>query len=241
LELRSWIFVSLSALTLACDPSQSPEGSDPSQETGSNEHTEDHAGNAVASSTANSPSGQLGAEAGNANASTGGERVGTEAGAPRADQRDAGVGADSAASGSDAAAQRPDWDGLVTLGTSVTKGPDGAVVGGDGGIPHFDPATAGPVLNAQAQMACLALTTTLCNRSADCQVSLAQLSASRREQLFASCQDALLRNHNCNRAISTSNALSACIETVQTRACSSVFANDFATACFDQITFQPSP
>lgn len=127
----------------------------------------------------------------------------------------------------------------MTLDASITIGPDGAIVSLDGGLPHYDPASAGPVLNLQAQMACLTLASNICNRSADCQGILAQVSASRRSQLVTSCQDTLLRNHNCNRAIGTTSEFSACAESVKTRDCMTVFANDFATACIDQVMFQP--
>lgn len=139
----------------------------------------------------------------------------------------------------DAAVPKSEWEGLVTLDASITIAPDGAVISRDGGFLHWDPATAGPVLNAPAQMACLTLASNICNRSADCQSSQAQLTAARRNQLFASCQDTLLRNHNCNRATATSSGFNACAEAVKVRNCNTVSTDDFATACIDQITFQP--
>lgn len=138
---------------------------------------------------------------------------------------------------SDASSQRPDWEGLVTLDASITTAPDGAVL--TGGFPHYDAASAGPVLNAQAQAACLTLANNVCSRSADCQISLTQLPATQRNQLVASCQDTFLRLHNCNRATSTASGFNTCAEGVKTRDCLTVFANDFATSCLDQITFQP--
>jgi hypothetical protein len=95
------------------------------------------------------------------------------------------------------------------------------------------------VLNAQAQAACLMLTSNMCGRNADCQISVGQLPSSRRGELVASCQDTFLRGHNCNRAISTASGFAGCVESLKTRDCSTVLAGDLATACLDQITFQP--
>ncbi len=142
------------------------------------------------------------------------------------------------ANGVDAAA-RPDWAGLVTLDASITTGPDGAVINRDGGLRRYDPDAAGPVLNPEAQAACLKLANDICSRSADCHISLAQLPSSRRPLLVESCLDTFLFNHNCNRAVRTTSNFNACAESVKTRECNAVSVDDFATSCLDQITFQP--
>jgi hypothetical protein len=113
------------------------------------------------------------------------------------------------------------------------------VLSNDGGLRRYDPDAAGPVLSPETQAACLMLANNVCNRSADCQISLTQLPPSRRTQLVDSCLDTLLLNHNCNRAVRTTSTFNACAESVKTRDCLTVFANDFATACIDQIAFQP--
>jgi hypothetical protein len=221
-------------MTLACDLTEGAHQGNDAAVTGSGaQNGEPIQG---AGSTSNAPDGQVNPASGDANVP-----VRTDGGATAASGSDAGTvaaisDAGMANSGRDAASQRPDWEGLVTLDASVTIGPDGAVI--SGGFPHYDAAAAGPVLDAKSQAACLTLVTNLCNRVADCQISLGQ-PAARRSQLVASCQDTFLRGHNCNRAISTASGFSACAESVKTRDCQAAFASDFATACLDQITFMP--
>jgi hypothetical protein len=166
-----------------------------------------------------------------------------DGGVAAASHDDAGVAsvrsdAGMASAGLDAAAQT-DWSGLVTLGPSRTTGPDGAVINLDGGLRRYDPDAAGPVLNAEAQAACLTLVNNICSRSADCQISLTQLPATRRSQLVASCTDTLLFNHNCNRAIRTTSDFNTCAESVKTSDCVTVFTEDFGSSCISQITLQP--
>jgi hypothetical protein len=237
----------LSALSIGCDamePRQSAEaattagsGQDGGEVLGAGSH-----GNAAGASSATRGQTNLGASDANTPSAAAALRDGGAAPDSSSGASMTTVHADAgmASNGSvDAAAARPDWAGLVTLDASITTAPDGAVISNDGGFRHYDPDAAGPVLNSVAQAACLKLADNICNRSADCQISLTQLPSSRRTQLVESCLDTLLLNHNCNRAIRTTSTFNACAEAVKTRDCLTVFADDFATACVDQITFQP--
>lgn len=124
---------------------------------------------------------------------------------------------------------------------------DGAVVSShdasssvrDGGLVKFDPDASGPILNPEAQTACIGLLNNLCNRSADCQVSLLGLEASMRMRLFESCRNSLWRARNCNRATRTASGFAQCSESTKSLGCLTLVATDLSTTCADQITLQP--
>jgi hypothetical protein len=236
---RLGIYCALLA-TAACEPTglfggnQAAKGPDASSSEGTPGGT-GGSGNAGSGGPTGMASGaaQGSAEAGAPSSRDGATSLG--GGAP-ATGSDAGSStADSAASsaGADGSTQVPDWAGLVTLDASVTKAPDGAVVDLNAEV------DAGPVLNAGAHSACLTLADNICNRIADCQVSLLQLMPSQRTQLYESCRRDFLRNHNCNRATRTADGFNACAESVKTRQCTSILADDFAVSCLDQITLEP--
>jgi hypothetical protein len=245
--LRRCVLLCFAALTLGCHRSESEKSWDGAN-TASSEQAMASGPTSDETGAANVTSGQANAGVRDAHAPAAPD--GTKDGGMTDDSVTAlsrgGVGATSLASdagsasaGLDAASARPDWGGLVTLGPSVTTAPDGAVINRDSGFNHYDPDAAGPILNPAAQAACLMLANNICSHSADCQISLAQLSSSSRTQLVASCLDTWLLNHNCNRATRTASDFNTCAESVKTRDCVTVFASDFAMACLDKITLQP--
>jgi len=109
----------------------------------------------------------------------------------------------------------------------------------DGGLVKFDPDASGPVLNPEAQAACIGLMNNLCNRSADCQVSLLGAAPEQRTRLFESCRNSFWRARNCNRATRTASGFAQCSESSKSRECLLLLAMDFAASCSDQITFEP--
>ncbi len=109
----------------------------------------------------------------------------------------------------------------------------------DGGLIKFDPDASGPVLNPEAQTACIGLLNNICGRSADCQVSLLGLEANMRTRLFESCRNSLWRARNCNRATRTANGFAQCSESTKSLSCIALLATELSTTCADQITLQP--
>lgn len=110
----------------------------------------------------------------------------------------------------------------------------------DGGLIKFDPDASGPVLNHDAQAACIGLLNNVCNRSADCQVSLLGLESAMRARLFESCRNSLWRARNCNRATRIASGFAQCSESTKNLGCVSVLATDLSVTCGDQLTLQPS-
>jgi hypothetical protein len=171
-----------------------------------------------------------GGNAGGGNAG-GGNAGGGNAGGGNAGGGNAGGGnAGGGASGLDAgASDAGSIGGGVVIGPSMRR---------DGGPARWDPDAAGPILNAESQAACMTLVQNVCTRLTDCEVMLAGLSASRRNQVLESCRMSFLRSHNCNRAVATASGFAACSDATKARACVEVFASDIDSYCVDQITFQ---
>lgn len=109
----------------------------------------------------------------------------------------------------------------------------------DGGLIKFDPDASGPVLNPEAQAACIGLLNNVCGRSADCQVSLLGLEPAQGTRLFESCRNSLWRARNCNRATRTESAFAQCSESTKSVGCITVLTTDLAATCADQISLQP--
>jgi hypothetical protein len=161
------------------------------------------------------------------------------------------VGSDAARAGREAGSDppRPTEGGAppASLDAGFDWASDGAVPSmydasgsiRDGGLIKFDPDAGGPVLNAEAQAACIGLLNNICNRNADCQVSLLGLGASQRPGLFESCRNSLWRARNCNRATRTASGFAQCSESTKDLGCTSVVSTDLSTTCADQITLQP--
>jgi hypothetical protein len=214
------------SMALACDPSEVLDDAGTMGSSGGSDANTVSTSDSASAVTTDDAGVIMPSDAGGGNPGVGNPGVGNpDAGSP------GGGDASSGTSGLDASlSDRDAGTGGVVVGPSMRR---------DGGPTRWDPDAAGPVLNAEVQAACMMLAQNVCNRVAECDVSLVGLDESRRARAFESCRNTFLVTHNCNRAVAMASGLAACSEETKTGDCLAVFTTEFGSSCVDQITFQP--
>jgi hypothetical protein len=231
------LIVLLACATAACLPEA--DGDDAGLEGGSPTEGSTGAvngGGAVGVDAGNAPNGGGGGN-GAANGNSGGAAGNSGSGAGDAGGT-AGSGGDGGATnradaGVDAGAHPIDTSNPTVNHPTVHL--DGGLDGGLG-LLDFD---AGPVLNAQVQAVCMNLADTICTRVADCDESVAHITAAQKATAISSCNHSFQREHNCNRAIAKAADLDSCVAGVKSIDCDMVFGHDISSSCTDKLTFQP--